>query len=96
MRKEGWSFPAASIRTRIWNSRSAAPRRPTIFAPGRSRRRTAARTTIIDFAVQYKGESLLQGVDNWHQKAEGKCAIDYGFHLITTELEDRQIEEMYT
>ena len=53
-------------------------------------------TTIIDFAVQYKGESLLQGVDNWHQKAEGKCAIDYGFHLITTELEDRQIEEMYT
>src|SRR5256714_6309281 len=53
-------------------------------------------TTIIDFAVQYKGESLLQGVDNWHQKAEGKCAIDYGFHLITTELEDRQIEEKYT
>src|SRR6266853_4931478 len=53
-------------------------------------------TTIIDFAVQYKGQSLLQGVDNWHKKAEGKCAIDYGFHLITTELEDRQIEEMYT
>src|SRR5881409_3580462 len=53
-------------------------------------------TTIIDFAVQYKGESLIQGVDNWHKKAEGKCAIDYGFHLITTELEDRQIEEMYT
>src|SRR5947207_2206537 len=53
-------------------------------------------TTIIDFAVQYKGESLIQGIDNWHQKAEGKCAIDYGFHLITTELEDRQIEEMYT
>jgi dihydropyrimidinase len=53
-------------------------------------------TSIIDFAVQYKGESLLQGVDNWRKKAEGKCAIDYGFHLITTELEDKQIEEMYT
>ena len=53
-------------------------------------------TSIIDFAVQYKGEALLQGVDNWHKKAEGKCAIDYGFHLITTELEDKQIEEMYT
>src|SRR5437867_2864890 len=52
-------------------------------------------TTILDFAVQYKGQSLIEGVDNWHQKAEGKCAIDYGFHLITTELEDRQIEEMY-
>src|SRR6185295_10684266 len=53
-------------------------------------------TTIIDFAVQYKGESLIQGIDNWHQKAEGKTAIDYGFHLITTELEDSQIEELHT
>src|ERR671916_341971 len=52
-------------------------------------------TTIIDFAVQYKGESLIQGLDNWHKKAEGKCAIDYGFHLITTELEDNQIEELH-
>jgi dihydropyrimidinase len=53
-------------------------------------------TTIIDFAVQYKGQSLIEGVDNWHKKAEGKTAIDYGFHLITTDLEDNQIEEMYT
>ncbi len=53
-------------------------------------------TTIIDFAVQYKGQSLIEAVDNWHRKAEGKTAIDYGFHLITTELEDNQIEEMYT
>lgn len=53
-------------------------------------------TTIIDFAVQYKGESLIKAVDNWHAKAEGKTAIDYGFHLITTELEDNQIEEMHT
>jgi dihydropyrimidinase len=53
-------------------------------------------TTIIDFAVQYKGQALLEGVDNWHKKAEGKTAIDYGFHLITTELEDNQIEEMHT
>jgi dihydropyrimidinase len=53
-------------------------------------------TSIIDFAVQYKGQSLIEGIDNWHQKAEGKTAIDYGFHLITTELEDNQIEEMHT
>src|SRR5215210_2004869 len=53
-------------------------------------------TTIIDFAVQYKGQSLIEGIDNWHRKAEGKTAIDYGFHLITTELEDNQIEELHT
>ena len=28
-------------------------------------------TTIIDFAVQNKGESMIQGVDNWHAKASG-------------------------
>lgn len=53
-------------------------------------------TTIIDFAVQTKGESMIAGLDRWHQKAEGKCAIDYGFHLITTDFEDHQIQEMHT
>src|SRR6266566_8635326 len=42
-------------------------------------------TTIIDFAVQYKGESLTQALDHWHRKAEGKPAIDYSFHLIITD-----------
>ncbi len=51
-------------------------------------------TTIIDFAVQYHGESLTEAVDNWHRKAEGKTAIDYGFHLITTDLPDERVPEM--
>jgi dihydropyrimidinase len=51
-------------------------------------------TTIIDFAVQSHGESLAQAVDNWHKKAEGKTAIDYGFHLITTDLPDERVPEM--
>ncbi|HVE55332.1 MAG TPA: dihydropyrimidinase [Pyrinomonadaceae bacterium] len=52
-------------------------------------------TTIIDFAVQTKGESMLAGADLWHQKAEGKAVIDYGFHLITTDFEDRHKPEMF-
>jgi dihydropyrimidinase len=52
-------------------------------------------TTIIDFAVQYKGQALREGLDNWHAKAEGKCAIDYGFHLITTDLEDERVPELH-
>ena len=51
-------------------------------------------TTIIDFAVQQHGESLIQAVDNWHKKAEGKTAIDYGFHLIATDLPDERLPEM--
>src|SRR5919205_1738764 len=51
-------------------------------------------TTIIDFAVQYKGQALREGLDNWHAKAEGKAVIDYGFHLITTDLEDERVPEL--
>lgn len=52
-------------------------------------------TTIIDFAVQNKGESMLLGADKWHKKAEGKAVIDYGFHLITTDFEDKNKSEMF-
>jgi dihydropyrimidinase len=52
-------------------------------------------TTIIDFAVQTKGEAMTAGVDAWHKKAQGKCAIDYGFHLITTDFEDSNKAEMF-
>src|SRR5688500_20036999 len=50
-------------------------------------------TTIIDFAVQYKGQSLNQAIDAWSQKAEGKTSIDYGFHLICTDLPDERLPE---
>jgi len=51
-------------------------------------------TTIIDFAVQYKGQALNEALDVWHAKAEGKTSIDYGFHLICTDLPDTRLPEM--
>ncbi len=51
-------------------------------------------TTIIDFAVQSKGQALQQAVDVWHKKADGKTSIDYGFHLICTDLPDSRLPEM--
>ena len=53
-------------------------------------------TTIIDFAVQYRGQSLNQALDVWFAKAEGKAAIDYGFHLIVTDLPDQRLPELKT
>ena len=53
-------------------------------------------TTLIDFAIQTKGSSTLEALDTWHQKAEGKTAIDYSFHMIITDLEDNRIGEMKT
>jgi len=51
-------------------------------------------TTIIDFAIQPKGHSTLEALDTWHEKAEGKTAIDYGFHMIITDMEENRINEM--
>ncbi|HVR42721.1 MAG TPA: dihydropyrimidinase [Thermoanaerobaculia bacterium] len=51
-------------------------------------------TTIIDFAVQYRGQALQEAIDVWSAKAEGKAAIDYGFHLICTDLPDQRLAEM--
>ena len=51
-------------------------------------------TTIIDFAVQSKGQALGEAVDVWHKKADGRTAIDYGFHLICTDLPDSRLPEM--
>src|SRR6188508_1920553 len=39
-------------------------------------------TTIVDFAVQRTGENVQDGLAEWHAKADGNCAIDYGFHQI--------------
>ena len=52
-------------------------------------------TTIIDFAVQYKGQTLTEALDRWHAKAEGKTAIDYSFHLIVTDCEDERVPELH-
>src|SRR5688500_1953650 len=51
-------------------------------------------TTIIDFAVQYKGQALNQALDVWMAKAEGKAVVDYGFHMICTELPDERMPEI--
>jgi dihydropyrimidinase len=51
-------------------------------------------TTIIDFAVQSKGKSLREGLDAWHAKAEGKATIDYGFHMIMSDVTEDTLAEM--
>ncbi len=51
-------------------------------------------TTLVDFAIQYKGQSLRQAFDTWMKKASGKAAIDYGFHCVITDFGDAQLEEM--
>ncbi len=51
-------------------------------------------TTVVDFAIQYHGQTLHHAWETWMKKAEGKAAIDYGFHMIITELNDQVETEM--
>ena len=52
-------------------------------------------TSIVDFAVQSRGQTLQEGLDTWHEKARGKCAIDYGFHLICTQFEEGDAPQLH-
>jgi dihydropyrimidinase len=51
-------------------------------------------TSIIDFAVQSRGSSLRDGLDEWHRKAEGNATVDYGFHMIMSDVNDQTLAEM--
>jgi dihydropyrimidinase len=64
------------------------------FATGTTAAAWGGTTTIIDFAVQAKGTSLLATLDKWHEKADGNCAIDYGFHMIVSDVNEASLKEM--
>src|SRR5256886_7358429 len=64
------------------------------FATGTAAAAWGGTTTIVDFAVQTYGQTLRQGLDQWHQKAQGKAHIDYGFHMIVREVNDSILKEM--
>jgi dihydropyrimidinase len=51
-------------------------------------------TTIIDYATQYKGETLKEALSNWHRKAAGKCYADYGFHMAITDWNEAVSQEI--
>ena len=51
-------------------------------------------TSIVDSAIQKKGETFRHALDDWHKRADGKSAVDYGFHMIVTDFPEKQQKEM--
>ncbi|TCJ95409.1 dihydropyrimidinase [Nocardia alba] len=51
-------------------------------------------TTIVDFAVQKPGQRVQDTLAQWHDKATGQCAIDYGFHQIIGDVNDESLKGM--
>lgn len=42
-------------------------------------------TTIIPFALQFKGQSLRKVIEDYHSKANEQCYVDYAFHTIISD-----------
>src|SRR5436189_3936850 len=53
-------------------------------------------TCLVDFAIQYRGQTMRHALDEWMRKASGKAVADYSFHMIVTDLPDAQLSEMDT
>ena len=64
------------------------------FSSGTQAALIGGTTTIIDFATQYKGESLKTALANWHRKAEGRSSCDYGFHLAISDWQPQVSDEL--
>ena len=64
------------------------------FASGTVAAAMGGTTTIVDFAVQDRGGTLHAAVETWQAKAKGRAAIDYGFHVIVTDVTPAVLREM--
>ncbi|MBE7007858.1 MAG: dihydropyrimidinase [Ruminococcaceae bacterium] len=55
-------------------------------------------TSIVDFACPNKGETLAHGLKLWHEKSDGKCWCDYGYHMTIDDWNDgieRELDDMF-
>ncbi|MDR1873895.1 MAG: dihydropyrimidinase [Synergistaceae bacterium] len=55
------------------------------FPSGTKAAAAGGTTCVIDYATQFRGESLGRGLANWHELADGRSFCDYAFHLALTD-----------
>jgi len=77
-------LPAASTSIPTWTCRSAAPPRRRLREPDAGRQAFGGTTTIVDFAIQYRGQTLHAPGKRGEKKPRAKRIVDYGFHMIIT------------
>jgi len=64
------------------------------FATGTVAAACGGTTTIVDFAVQSRGDSLHDALAAWQGRARDRAAVDYGFHMIVCDLPERREPEL--
>jgi dihydropyrimidinase len=73
---------------------SSACRAADDFRSGTEAAIAGGTTCVIDYATQFRGETLRQGLDNWHALAESKCLCDYAFHLAIADWNPKTVSEL--
>jgi len=72
---------AALMCTRIWTCLFGGTTSADDSKPGTRAAAFGGTTTLIDFAIQYKGQPLRKAFDTWMDKASNKAVCDYGLSL---------------
>src|SRR2546430_6244358 len=49
-------------------------------------------TTVIPFCAQHRGDVLAEVLADYHSRARAKAVIDYGFHLIIANPDERTLQ----
>ncbi len=53
-------------------------------------------TTVLDFATQFPGQTLEEALENRWAEVDGKAAVDYGLHVMVTDLPAGEEDELAT
>jgi dihydropyrimidinase len=64
------------------------------FASGTVAAALGGTTSIVDFALHTKGDTLANALKTWIKKADGKASIDYAFHLTIADGRQETLEEI--
>jgi dihydropyrimidinase len=74
--------------------RADGPSTADDFASGTAAAACGGVTTIIDYARQFPGKSLADGIGEWNSRAAAKSLIDYSFHIVVTDFSDESLAEV--
>jgi dihydropyrimidinase len=66
------------------------------FETGTAAAAAGGTTTILDYAEQAPGASLMQTLEEWKAKASSKSVVDYGFHLALSEVNEEVLGQIPT
>jgi dihydropyrimidinase len=64
------------------------------FASGTVAAACGGVTTVIDYARQYPGTSLLEAIDEAEARARPLAAVDYSFHMIVSDFSEASLDTL--